>query len=64
MEKLKLNDVEKLKKWVDWYKSESKHELLEDQDFRSLAIGFFIALGSTVPEANSLFEKCIVLGHY
>lgn len=63
---IKFTDIEKekIKKWVDWYKAESKHEILEDQDFRSLAIGFFVALGSSVDDANSLYEKCIKLGFY
>lgn len=55
---------EKIQKWIDFHKDKADHELLEDADFRSLATGFFIALGSTIEEADSLYNECIHLGYF
>jgi hypothetical protein len=48
-----------LVRWSEWYKQYARNVQLEGDDFRSLAKGFFMALGATPEEAGELYAVCI-----
>lgn len=58
----KEKQTEFIEKWKTFYKANSNNPLLEEVEFRGMAIGFFGALGVTIKEANALYDQCIVLG--
>ena len=55
--------MEFIKGWKDdFYNKYSDDERLDNEDFKSLAIGFFISRGCTLEEAYEMYEYCIQEG--
>ena len=59
-------DKDKLfKQWeTEFYDKHSNDEALAEEDFRSIALGFFIAKGLTPDEAAVMYSHCISKGKY
>jgi hypothetical protein len=60
----KLNQEEKLKlieEWRSWYEKYSKWEVLEEQDFESICIGWCCAKGMTPDEGYDFYQEMIPL---
>lgn len=48
------------KQWEsEFYDKHSDNELLEDEDFKSIAIGFFIAKGLNIEQSRLMYSECI-----
>lgn len=63
MEKKEIENL--CQAWYDeFYSKYSEEEILQDQDFESVAFGFFIAKGKTPEEAKELYGYCIQLEMY
>lgn len=48
----------------EFYDKYSDNELLEDEDFKSIAIGFFIAKGLNIEESRLMYSYCIKNAKY
>jgi hypothetical protein len=47
-----------------FYDKYSSVEELQEEDFRSIAIGFFVANGCNVDESYKMYEYCISKGKF
>ncbi len=57
-----MTDDEMIQAWREkFYEPWSRNQWLEEADFESVALGFFICLGTTPEEAWELYQKCIKL---
>jgi hypothetical protein len=60
--------VEKEEYFIKWesefYDVYKEREELDDEDFKSIAVGFFIAKGLTLDEAYKMYSFCISKGKY
>ena len=61
-----MSKEEKLvKQWVtEFYDKYSEDGGMDEHDFESIALGFFIAKGATPHEAWELYQECIELGKF
>jgi hypothetical protein len=60
-----MNKEELFKQWEsELYDKYSNDEMMADEDFRSMAIGFFIAKGLALEESIEMYQYCINQGKW
>ena len=61
----KENKEKYFSQWeTEFYDVYGKREELEEEDFQSIAVGFFIAKGLTLDDAYKMYSFCISKGKY
>lgn len=53
-----------MEQWIAFYDANGDDVALEDADFESLAIGFFLGVGCTIDQAKDLWQECIRIGKF
>lgn len=60
-----MNKEELFNQWEsELYDKYAKNEIMMDEDFRSIALGFFIAKGLTLNESYEMYQFCISKGKW